>query len=261
MAEGVDARTSWPVARIERGWRDNTECGETKPSLIVVGEHGGRVMVDAAVVAVPLPLLVRAPCVGFSPPLPAAKMAAMRSIAMGGAVKICLVFAGPGRPWREAPGAPLHALVCAGWAVPEIWMRPRHRGLEGAVVHGFATGSFADKLGVPTHAEVIDGFLAQLVAVLPGSSLAALRGALRHSSVTDWAKEPYIRGGYSTVSAEEAPGARAVYRQAEWGGRLSFSGEATQDAMMTMSSAIDSGRRAAAEVLAFASTKRPVSSL
>ena len=202
----------------------------------MVSEHGGRVIVDAAVVAVPLPLLVRAPCIGFSPALPAAKMAAMRSIAMRGAVKICLVFAGPGRPWREAPGAPLHSLICAGWPVPEVWMRRRHRGRGGAVVHGFATGSFADALGVPTHAEVLDGFLGQLAAVLPGSSLAALRGALRHSSVTDWGKEPYIRGGYSTVSAEEVPGARAAYRQAEWGGRLSFAGEATQDAMMTMSS-------------------------
>ena len=218
---------------------------------MVVGEDGGRVMVDAVVVAVPLPLLVRAPCVGFSPPLPAAKMAAMRSIAIGGAVKICLVFAGPGRPWCEAPGAPLHSLMCAGWPVPEIWMRPRHRGLEGAVVHGFATGSFADALAVLKHAEVVDGFLGQLAAVLPTSSLAALRGALCHSSVTDWAKEPYIQGGYSTVSAEEAPDARAVYRQPEWDGRLSFAGEATQNAMMTMSAAIDSGRRAAAEVLAF----------
>ena len=104
---------------------------------------------------------------------------------------------------------------------------------------------------IPMDAQVVDGFLGQLAAVLPGSSLAALRGALRHASVTDWAKEPYIRGGYSTVSAEETPGARAAYRQPEWGGSLSFAGEATQDAMMTMSAAIDSGRRAATEVLAF----------
>ena len=76
---------------------------------------------------------------------------------------------------------------------------------------------------------MVDGFLGQLAAVLPGSSLAALRGALRHASVTDWAKEPYIRAGYSTVSAEETPGARAAYRQPEWGGSLSFAGEATQD--------------------------------
>ena len=104
---------------------------------------------------------------------------------------------------------------------------------------------------IPMDAQVVDGFVGQLAAVLPGSSLAALRGALRHASVTDWAKEPYIRAGYSTVSAEETPGARAAYRQPEWGGSLSFAGEATQDAMMTMSAAIDSGRRAATEVLGF----------
>ena len=250
MAEGVDARMHWPVTRIER---DGSECGGTGPILTVVGEHGRCILVDAVIVAVPLPLLTREPCVGFSPPLPAAKAAAMHSIVMGAAVKICLVFAGPGRPWHEDPGAPLHALICAGWPVPEVWVRSRHGGLDGTVVHGLATGSFADALGVTEDAQVVDGFLGQLAAVLPGSSLAALRGALRHASVTDWAKEPYIRGGYSTLSAEETQGARAAYRQPEWGGSLSFAGEATQDAMMTMSAAIDSGRRAATEVLAFLS--------
>lgn len=46
--------------------------------------------------------------------------------------------------------------------------------------------------------------------------------------MTDWAKEPYARGGYSTLSAAELPGARAAYRAPEWDGALCFAGEATQ---------------------------------
>ena len=59
------------------------------------------------------------------------------------------------------------------------------------------------------------------------------------------------------------PGARAAYRAPEWAGALAFAGEATQDSMMTMNAAIDSGRRAAAEVLAAWSKRsaQPVSRL
>jgi monoamine oxidase len=242
--------------------------------ITAVAEDGRRLLAKAAVVAVPLPMLVSndgaagaegvecadadgparaaAPSrlLGFSPALPASKLAAMRSIAVGNALKVSLIFGGAARPWREEAGAPLHALLCAGWPVPEVWARPRHGGANGVVVHGFATGDLADALSARTHEQVVDDFLRQLAAVLPGASLGRLRGALRHSAVTDWSQQPYVSGGYSTVSAGEALGARAAYRAPEWGGRLGFAGEATQDAMMTMSAAIDSGRRAAAEVLA-----------
>ena len=65
----------------------------------------------------------------------------------------------------------------------------------------------------------------------------------------DWAADPHTRGGYSTVSFDELPGARALYRRAEYGGRVAFAGEACEDAPMTMSAAIESGTRAAREVV------------
>ena len=48
----------------------------------------------------------------------------------------------------------------------------------------------------------------------------------------------------------EASGARREYRKLEGGGRLAFAGEASQEAMMTMNAALDSGRRAAVQLLA-----------
>ena len=253
LARGVDIRTNWPVARVE-------QSGGAQMKIAVWCEDGRRLEVEGAVVAVPLPLLLppdgglpttdEAACVRFSPRLPAAKEAALRSIAMPAALKICLVFDGAKRPWREQAGSPLHSVLCGDRCpVPEVWMRPRHGGKPGTVVHGFATGSYAEALGKMPQAEVVETFVHQLARVLPGASLDKLRGSLRHASVTDWAKERYIRGGYSTVSADELPDARAIYRAPEWRGLLCFAGEATQDAMMTMNAAIDSGRRAASELL------------
>ena len=82
-------------------------------------------------------------------------------------------------------------------------------------------------------------------------------GCLRGARLVDWAAEPYILGGYSAPSFGEGDEARRLYRRPECGGRLAFCGEATEDAMMTMSAALDSGCRAGAEVLA-ATTFPPV---
>ena len=79
--------------------------------------------------------------------------------------------------------------------------------------------------------------------------LMALRANLRTSHLIDWASEPFALGGYSAPSFGELAGARAAYRATACDGKIAFCGEATEDAMMTMSAAITSGRRAAAELL------------
>eukprot|EP00966_Prymnesium_polylepis_P243770 5637591-Prymnesium_polylepis.1 len=100
------------------------------------------------------------------------------------------------------------------------------------------------------HADAVDAFVWQLAEVLPGNpGLDALQRALLYAEVFDWASQPYVRGGYSAPSARELPGARSMYRRPEAGGRLVFAGEATEDAMMTMNAALDSGARAARELV------------
>ena len=79
--------------------------------------------------------------------------------------------------------------------------------------------------------------------------LTALRANLCTSHLIDWASEPFALGGYSAPSFGELAGARAAYRATACDGKIAFCGEATEDAMMTMSAAITSGRRAAAELL------------
>ena len=91
--------------------------------------------------------------------------------------------------------------------------------------------------------------------------LSALRARLCHSEVMDWSAEPWALGGYSAPSFGEVAGARAAYRQPACDGLVAFCGEATEDACMTMSAAIESGRRAARQVLARLQHAQPASTL
>jgi monoamine oxidase len=153
-----------------------------------------------------------------------------------------------------APPPVLHSVICAGSLVPECWFT-RSRG-GGWLVSGFATGSYAVALAAMPRELLLSAFLRQLAAALPGATVEGLRGSLLHSTIFDWAAQPYIRGGYSAPSTSELPDARALYRKPEVGGRIVFAGEATEEAMMTMNAAIDSGRRAAAELLSGALAAR-----
>ena len=137
----------------------------------------------------------------------------------------------------------------------------------GWLATGFATGAYATALAALGEGPAAALMLEQLARVLPGGSsppggrppaaaAAALRSQLRRqllaTQLVDWSASgaAHVRGGYSAPSFGELPRARALYRRPECGGALCFCGEATMDAMMTMSAAIESGRRAAAEVLA-----------
>ena len=204
----------------------------------------------AAIVALPVTALQQgAPA--FAPPLPPSKRAALASIRMLPALKLLLLLASP--PWR-AGGAPpprVHALITAGApgaVVPEMWFRRLRDGRW--LASGFATGGYASALTARGEAAAVALALAQLARALPGEvdGAAALRARLVAARLVDWSACAHVRGGYSAPSFAEHRDARAVYRRAEWDGRLGFAGEASEEAMMTMSAAIDSGRRAARQV-------------
>ena len=234
LARGLDVRTRWRAVSIEISGGRVTVRSDRHEEL-----HGA-----AAVVAVPV---ARVGDLTFSPPLRAAKLEALRSIRMDPALKVIVHLRGNDPPWTHDP--PLHSVLCAGEPVPELWMRRGETG--GWVVSGFATGDYAAALGDAGDAAAVDTFVAQLSRVLPGAPPpAALREMVVHSVVCDWRGVGGVGGGYSAPSFGEDAGARREYRKLEGGGRLAFAGEASQEAMMTMNAALDSGRRAAVQLLA-----------
>ena len=148
LAEGCEIRTQWPVGLVEssdgRGLRLSTPDGRA-------------LLVDAAVIAVPVLVLQRQQ-LRFDPPLPPPKRAAIGSIRMMGALKLVVQLAR--KPYGEdgagllAEGRPLHSMLCAGCAVPELWIK---RGRRGSwLVSGFATGSYASALAALPREAAVD---------------------------------------------------------------------------------------------------------
>ncbi len=202
---------------------------------------------DAAVVAVPLGVL-RAGSIGFVPDLPPSKVEAIRAIGMGHANKVLLRFDEAARPT---------ILGKAVFMVPRTgdWYFFPYHGVPGApvIMEGFLGGRRAkDIAGLPER-EVIDEVLGLFEEMVPRFDVRAHVTAAR---VIDWTSDPLCLGGYTFPAIG---GGREVRRRlAEpLDGVLFFAGEATQAEgnHATLHGALDSGERAAKEVLADLETR------
>lgn len=189
----------------------------------------GSLSAECAVVTLPLGVLQKS-TVRFVPPLPQRKLLSISRLAMGPVVKVALLFEKPLWP-RDL------AFLQAGGEVPTFW-RP-----------------------LPSRAPVLIGWAASRKALaLRGKDAVAaavrsLRAALEKpvepvdARVFEWQDDPWSRGAYSWVPV----GAMKAQRElAERVGPLFFAGEATefQGACGTVHGAIETGRRAAREILA-----------
>ena len=240
-------RTDWAAASV-------TQANNKKVTITSV--NGIVVEADVVIVAVPVAVLQKR-VIEFHPPLPPGKWSAIDSIRVEAACKVLLTFDSP--PWAAAALAkrPLHSIICAECEVPELWFKQKRTGEW--IVSGFATGELAASLCARPTDKAVEALLQQLAEVLPhvfaaeGSNtaqpelLARLRASLIDAHVVDWAAEPWALGGYSCPAFGEAAEARSVYRASCE--LLCFCGEATEDSCMTMSAAIESGRRAASEAV------------
>jgi monoamine oxidase len=199
-----------------------------------------------AVVTLPLALLQDATAVRFSPPL-AAKRPALAGLAMGSVIKVLLRFATPfwetlqGGRYREAS-----FFIAPGTQLPTFWTpAPLHAPLLVAWTAG--PRALVQASALRDGAQLVPPILAGLESLFgPGAGIAELfEGYYCH----DWQHDPYARGAYSYVLAGGS-GARAALAQ-PLSGTLFFAGEATdtRDESGTVAGALESGTRAAEEVL------------
>ena len=190
---------------------------------------------DAAVVTLPLGVLRRG-VVEFEPELPAAKLNAIERINAGSISKVVLKFD------RVYWPADLTFL----WTTKstQLWWRPgQGQENEAPVITAFFGGSAAKALEQASRTEAVEvaiGHLSEMV----GAPLASHLVASRYIA---WGAEEHTWMGYSSlppngVGLREELGAPA--------GALFFAGEATSlTHAATVDGAIDSGRRAANEIL------------
>jgi monoamine oxidase len=212
MARGLTIRLSSPVDHL--AWRAG--------SVRVNG-----LSARAAIVTVPLPLLA---ALRFEPALPVDKTRAMSALRMAPGMKVLLAFRERFWPARAS------FLILEG-TPPVVWA-PRD---DAAVLLAFATADHASALVDPVE---------QTVAALARAFGREVKDLLVSADVADWTADPWARGGYSSVPPHVTGAREALAAPVA---PIFFAGEATDPvAPATVSGALASGRRAAAEALASA---------
>ncbi len=129
--------------------------------------------------------------------------------------------------------------------LPIMQLMDATSGQEGetGILESYANGAHARALAELPEGERLDAVRLDVERVFPGSSAAFLRGAS-----FCWDDDPHARGGYAWFRPGQMAAHLDVLRAAE--GRLHFAGEHTSAWSGWMQGALESGERAAAEVLA-----------
>lgn len=196
----------------------------------------------AAVVALPLGVL-KAGDVAFDPGLPEEKRQTIDVLGYGDVNKVLLVF-------DEAARATVlgKAVFLAKEEGDWYFLPYAGRRTGPVVIEGFLGGSRARAVAGRPESEVVREVLDVLSAMVPGFDF---RRHLRAARFIDWTSDPFSRGGYSFPSLGGGLEARRRLA-APLAGVLFFAGEATHAGgeHATIHGAIDSGERAAGEVLA-----------
>jgi monoamine oxidase len=211
----------------------------TRGEVRVTTTGGEMLHAEAAVVAVPLPLL---DTLRFEPELPRLRQAA-RLLATGPVVKLLLRFREPF--WREiGPLRDMLFLHALEQPFPVWWT-----GIDPEVplLTAWAGGPQATRLP-GTEAALVELATASLAGAL-GLDRRDIARRLESTHWHDWTADPYARGAYSYVRVGGAGAHGELARPVE--GTLFFAGEATAGGgyNATMEGALRSGRRAAGEVL------------
>jgi monoamine oxidase len=232
---GAEVRFGAEVHRV--AWRRGRVRVEMKGVLQALPPVQAR----AAIITLPVGVL-QAGTVTFAPRLPADKRSAISTLKMGGVIRVLLRF-------RRLPGPMLRRgidfLHVRGGAVPTFWsIAP----LARSVLVGWAAG--------PAAAALPEGETARLGAALDSLARgllvprAELQAALDGWRVFDWKADRWARGAYTFCppGAFDVPARLAAPIEQT----LFFAGEAThvEGASGTVHGAIETGQRAAAELLA-----------
>jgi monoamine oxidase len=187
---------------------------------------------ERALITLPLGVL-QENAVRFDPPLPRWKTEAISALAMGKVVKTALLFDEP--LWPED----LAFLLVRGAPVPTFW---RPLPSRAPVLIGWAASHNAEAL---RGRGAVAAAVRSLRDALPGKRVKPI-----DAQVFDWQRDRWSRGAYSWVPVGALKQQRALAAAVD--DTLFFAGEAThfEGACGTVHGALDTGLRAAREILA-----------
>ena len=193
---------------------------------------------DFAVIAVPATTLRE---IELLPRLPDPQWRAISTLRYGPATRVLLQFERPF--WR---GTHRHRAFGTPLPTGAVWDGSEHQRGKAAMLTLLAGGRSSAECREIIMREGPDGLVERLRWLGNPSPLAAMWH-------TSWEDDPLARGGYAVFSPDFDPSLRDWLRRPS--GRLTFAGEHTSVKWEGfMSGAIESGRRAAAEIAALATS-------
>jgi monoamine oxidase len=221
-------------------------CERARPGGAFVTLRARRVLVT-----LPLGVLQAAEKRGdgglFDPPIPA-KTRAVEALAMGSVLKVVFRFREPF--WedvlqfpRSASPETEHKFFFAGDPFPTWWTSSP---LQTPMLTAWAGGGAAIRARAEGHpADVALGALAKILGV----RRSRLDRQLEEWHFHDWDADPFARGAYSYVPVGALGAQKALGRPVQ--GTIFFAGEATAKSghNATVDGAIETGRRAARQIL------------
>ena len=197
------------------------------------------VTADRVILALPFSVLrdrVSLRNAGFS----AVKLRAIRELGMGQNAKLALQFAS--RRWNALGG---NGDSYADTGYQATWEVTRGQSGTRGILLDYTGGSVTLKQSGRLPGALAQQFLAQIEPVMPGLS-AHYTGAV---SFDDWPRNPWSLGSYSYYRVGQYQQFSGAEREVS--GSCHFAGEHTsQDAQGYLEGAVESGERAAAEVVA-----------
>ncbi len=226
MLVGLDIRLHSPVSSV---------VGQNDP--VVHLADGSTLAARAVIVTVSL-LVLREQGIHFDPPLPPDKHHALHAIGMDPGMKIILKFRH--RFWDER----MYFLHTDGF-LPQYWATGNGKSESNLLLTAFLGGTRAATLS-RMRIDPVRFALEELDDIFrPGLATRSFEDGF----VADWGAEPYIRGLYSYPTIHTTENDRAVLARPE--GRIFFAGEASDTAghSGTVHGAMETGWRAAREVI------------
>ncbi len=178
--------------------------------------------------------------ISFEPPLPEAKQRAMEPFSMGQVERLNLVFA-------DKPIAASFSELYGESLNYNFWL---HKEMNGqSVLTAWAGGKASEKLTRKSKEEKIEMALSDL-SLVSGCSIEHLSKKLLKIAYHDWNQDPFSKGAYSYLKPYDVDDIKALATPLDK--TLYFAGEATAPVkyLGTVHGAVESGVRAAQEIMA-----------
>jgi monoamine oxidase len=219
-----------------------TAIDESRGRIAACCHDGTTVEADAAILTVPLPILLEIAL----PQAVREKAAVSTDIGFGNVVKILLRFTT--KWWANHGGRDLADLtfLFSSATVPTWWTQ---HPAKYPVLTGWFAGPKADTVTRLTMNELIDMGLASLAEIFDLSPDRMTRDLVTSQAI-NWGNDPFARGAYSYATPKTRQ-AQLALRKLD-GGAVFFAGEAlyTGRDIGTVEAALASGREAAQTILA-----------